>query len=44
MPFQEVYEKADKVDYYKGEDKVSEKWANRLECRVLIWKKLTLPT
>jgi uncharacterized cupin superfamily protein len=28
LPFQEVYEQIDKVDYYKGEDKVSEKWAN----------------
>lgn len=27
MPYQEVYENGDQVDYYKGEDKVREKWA-----------------
>lgn len=31
LHFQEVYEQIDRVDYYKGEDKVSEKWANGVE-------------
>jgi uncharacterized cupin superfamily protein len=31
LPFQEIYEKADSVDYYKGEDKVKEKWVNRVK-------------
>ena len=29
LPFQEVYQSDDRVDYYKGEDKVSEMWALR---------------
>lgn len=26
LPYQEVYQSQDKVDYYKGEDSVTEKW------------------
>lgn len=26
LPYQEVYQSEDKVDYYKGEDRVREKW------------------
>ena len=27
-PYQEIYQSEDKVDYYKGEDNVQEKWMN----------------
>jgi uncharacterized cupin superfamily protein len=26
LPYQEIYQTEDRIDYYKGEDKVSEKW------------------
>jgi uncharacterized cupin superfamily protein len=29
LPFQEIYQNDDRVDYYKGEEKVSEKWAHK---------------
>ena len=30
LPYLEIYEKASKVDYYKGEENVKEKWPDRI--------------
>ncbi|MBU3191843.1 GNAT family N-acetyltransferase [Clostridium bowmanii] len=42
LPYQEVYQSDQKVDYYKGEDKVSENWPNIMSVSNLNTERLIL--